>query len=285
MNAGPDVATVLSAVVMVVGVLAYGLAGARLAVGATEDPLRSAAWWAGTALQGVGFGLTFLARHQLPLLIVQSSVVAALAVTAVVRSLTGRRRLSGTGWAAVAALVVGIGCLGWSTVPGPGRPSNWGLVGLLAGLSLLMVLAVPVVRRLGGPAAAAACGVCSGIGFAVAAVAARLLMGDAAHPLWRFWELPAVAWPTGALVVAGLGAGQWHLTLGLARRMPLATLGLMYLAATVVPALIGWAVLGEHTRPGTGVAVAAGLTLATLGGFVLLRDEAALTSSPGADLS
>ena len=278
MSPGPEPATVLSALCMVVGVLAYGVAGARLAVGATEDPLRSVAWWTGTALQGVGFGLTFLARHQLPLLIVQSSVVAALAVTAVVRSVRGRRRLSVAGWGAVAALVLGIGCLGWATVPGPGRPAGWPMVALLAVLTGLVAALAPVLRRLGGAAAAAACGICSGIGFGVAAVAARLLMGDAGHPLWRFWELPAVAWPTGVMVVAGLGVGQWQLTLGLARRMPLATLGLMYLSAVVVPAVIGWAVLGEHTRPGTGLAVAAGLTLAALGGFVLLRDEAELAT-------
>ena len=271
----PDLATLLSTLALSLGVLAYGVGGASLAVGSIENPLRSPAWWAGTALQGVGFGLTFLARHQLPLLIVQSAVVAGLAVTAVARAVGGQRRLSTPGWLAVAALVCGIGVLGWATVPGPGRAATWPLVGLLGVLSAVTAALVPMCRRLARVRAAVAHGLLSGVGFGVAAVAARLLMGDPAHPPWRFWELPLTGWAAGVMVAAGLAVGQWHLTLGLARRVPLAALGLMYLAAVVMPALIGWFALAEYTRPGTGPVVAAGLALAALGGFQLLREEGA----------
>lgn len=66
-----------SLVLLGAGILAYGLAGAQLTTGSRAEggALRSTAWWWGTALQGLGFALTFFARRELPLLLVQSGVV------------------------------------------------------------------------------------------------------------------------------------------------------------------------------------------------------------------
>ena len=51
---------ILSVLALVLGVLAYGVAGARLSDGAQAEggALTSPAWWIGTALQGAGTSLT-----------------------------------------------------------------------------------------------------------------------------------------------------------------------------------------------------------------------------------
>ena len=50
----------LSVLALVIGVLAYGIAGARLSDGAQSEggALASPAWWIGTACQGAGFVFT-----------------------------------------------------------------------------------------------------------------------------------------------------------------------------------------------------------------------------------
>ena len=97
---------ILSVLALVLGVLAYGVAGARLSDGAQAEggALTSPAWWIGTALQGAGFVFTLAARQHLPLLIVQACVVGGLAVTAIIQHVAGTRRIGG--WDACALIAV-----------------------------------------------------------------------------------------------------------------------------------------------------------------------------------
>ena len=124
---------------LVLGILAYGLAGAMLHDGsrAAKGALRSRVWWLGTALQGVGFVGTLLARRALPVVVVQASSSAGLAVTVLIQQFTGVQRLGRRAMAAIGMLLVGLGLIAWSIVPGPAVPIRTVHLWLLAGCAAL----------------------------------------------------------------------------------------------------------------------------------------------------
>ncbi|WP_040159529.1 hypothetical protein [Nigerium massiliense] len=261
----------LSVVLLAIGILSYGMAGVRLSVGSAseEGALRSSAWWWGTALQGCGFILTFFARQELPLLFVQSCVIAALAVTAVLGQILGVHRLTVLDAVAIGAMIAGLILLSLATEPGPTAFVH------PATVPLLVVLLV-----LGGAAAlatwsAAVSGLFSGLGFGVGAVAARLLAARPDGAFWQFWTWSGADWLHAALIPLGLAVGQVHLTKGLATGHNVTALGAMYLMSTVAPTIIGLALLGETPKPGTGPLVVAGICLTLLGAWRLVRLEAA----------
>ncbi|WP_409484488.1 hypothetical protein [Arsenicicoccus dermatophilus] len=260
---------IFAVVMLALGVLSYGWSGARLHTGSRAEggALRSPSWWIGTGLQGAGFFFTLFARRFLPLLLVQACVTSALAVTAVIQHVQGTRRLRGKDTLAIVAVVAGIAALGLVTVPGAPpaiRPLHVGvLVACAAGCAAALLLPDGPVLN----------GLLSGFGFSFSAICARLLVGDHAHPLWRFWELPLLSWVAGLLVVGGMALGQIHLTKGLARGHAAPVLGCNYGMATVFPAAFGVLLLGEHTRPGSLVQVLVGLVLALAGALWLLRGE------------
>ncbi len=258
-----------SVVALVFGVLAYGLAGACLSAGAQAagGALRSSAWWMGTALQGAGFAFTLAARQTLPLLIVQACVVGGLAVTAMIQHLAGVRHVGARDWLAILAVTVGIVALATTTVPGPAVPIT---------TTHLLVIAAIVGACFGAylmPLPAGICGVFAGTGFAISAIAARLLVADVAHPPWRPWDWPPSSWAAAVLLLGGLVLGQAHLTRGLARAHAVGVLGANYLMSTLVPAAVGLFMLDEHPRTGTAWLVVVGLALALAGAFVLIRGE------------
>lgn len=255
-----------SAVLLALGVLAYGLAGARLHEGSGADggALRSRAWWTGTLLQAAGFGLTLVARRSLPLLIVQAVSVAGLGVTALVQHLAGTRRLHRREVTALVVLLGGLALLSTATVPGPAVAIRGAHVALLAAGTLAGLAAVA------RPLPSWASGLASGLGFSLGAVGARLVVGDAAHPLWLFWRLPAATWAVGLLTGAGIVLGQLHLTRGLARARAVDVLGPMYLVETLLPAVVGLALLGEAPRGGTAPLAVAGLVATGVAARALL---------------
>lgn len=267
---------ILSVVALVIGVLAYGLAGARLSDGAQSEggPLRSPAWWVGTGCQGAGFVFTLAARQHLPLLIVQACVVGALAVTAVIQHLAGTRRIGARDGVAILAVIGGIIALALTTVPGAAVP--------IAPVHLIVIAATVaacglalLVRLPPGIS-----GLFAGTGFAISAITARLLVADSRLSMWRPWEWPLLSWLAAFLLVAGLVLGQVHLTVGLKRAHAVAVLGTNYLMSTLVPAAIGWTLLAEEPREGTIWLVAVGLVLALAGAMTLLRSDDAVPGEP-----
>lgn len=249
----------------------YGVAGARLSSGARQagSALRSAAWWTGTGLQAAGFVLSLLARAQLPLLVVQAAVVAALAVTAVVQALTGGRRLGARDLTAIGATVTGVALLGAATVPGESGAASAALVGCLV-----------AATAAGGAGLAAhptavGSGVLAGLGYTVGAVGARFLVSALPSPVWALGQLTAAAWAIGVLTAAGIVLGQVHLTRGLRVAPAVPVLAAMYLVQTVVPAAIGHWLLDERLRPGWTAGAVLGLLAALGGALALLRREPA----------
>lgn len=268
-----------SIVALAIGVLAYGISGARLHTGAQHEggALRSASWWIGTAMQGVGFFMTLFARQFLPLLIVQATSTSALAVTAIIQHLQQVRRLAWPDWSAIAGVCAGIALLATATQTGAAPTIRTVHVVVLWALAAVCIAALAV-----RPSAAFS-GLMSGLGFSLSAIGARLLIGDHDHPLWFFWRLPLENWILGFAVVAGIVLGQVHVTRGLKGAHAAPVLGCMYLMTTLVPAAVGWLVLGEHTRPGSGPQVTGGLLLALAGSLWLLRTEDAAGQADQAD--
>nr|WP_218880815.1 hypothetical protein [Kineosphaera limosa] len=259
----------LSVIALVLGVLAYGLAGARLSDGAQSEggALRSPAWWIGTGCQGAGFVFTLAARQYLPLLIVQACVVGGLAVTAIIQHLAGTRRIGARDGVAILAVIGGIVALAMTTVPGPAVPIE--PIHLVVIAATVAVCAVALFVRL--PPGVS--GLFAGTGFAISAITARLLVADPRLSMWRPWEWPMLSWAAAFLLLAGLVLGQVHLTVGLKRAHAVAVLGTNYLMSTLVPAVIGWTLLHEEPREGTIWLVAVGLALALAGAMALLRSD------------
>ncbi|MEL4505628.1 hypothetical protein AAEX63_11335 [Luteococcus sp. H138] len=256
-----------SALLLLLGVLAYGAAGARLHEGSqhADGALKSRSWWIGTVLQAAGFGFTLLARRTLPLLIVQACSAAGLGVTAVLQHVSGARRLGRREALALVALLVGLALLGTATIPGPAvaiRPAHlWLLAGCVAVTTAALAVRLPPVVL----------GMASGLGFSFGAIGARLVIGDAAHPLWIFWQLPLNTWIAGGFTGLGIVLGQVHLTRGLARSEATPVLAPMYLMETVVPTIVGLALLQELPRPHTELLAALGLAITVAGAIQLLH--------------
>jgi hypothetical protein len=266
---------------LLIGILCYGLAGVELHSGSNDaaGPMRSRAWWRGTALQAGGFFTMLVARISLPLLLVQACTSAGLAVTALIQHVRGIHRLGGSDLAAVLGVVAGLGLIAATVESGAAAGISTALIGLIVGGLVLSGVGLLVRSQ------AVASGALAGLGFGMAAVAARLVVGDHDHPVWLFWRLPAANWTTGVLAAAGIVCGQLHLGRGLRDRAAAPVLGTMYLVATVLPAVIGFVAMDETPRPGTFAATGCGLVAAMLGiGWLLWRGSSAtseLTPSGG----
>lgn len=267
---------ILSVLALVLGVLAYGVAGARLSDGAQAEggALTSPAWWIGTALQGAGFVFTLAARQHLPLLIVQACVVGGLAVTAIIQHVAGTRRIGGWDAGAILAVILGIVALAFTTVPGPAVPIET-IQLVVIGVTVAACAAALLVKLPPGVS-----GVFAGTGFAISAISARLLVADPNLSMFRPWEWPLPSWIAAVLLLAGLVLGQIHLTIGLKGAHAVAVLGTNYLMSTLVPAVIGWTLLSEKPREGTIWLVAVGLALALAGALTLLRSDDAAPGEP-----
>ena len=259
--------TVLALASLLIGILCYGFAGVELHSGsnAAADPMRSRAWWRGTGLQVGGFLAMLVARISLPLVLVQACSSAGLAVTALIQHLRRIHLLRRSDLAAVLTVVAGLGLIAATVESSAAAGITTTLIGLIAGG--LGASATGLLVRLPGVAS----GALSGLGFGMAAVAARLVVGDHEHPVWLLWRLPAANWTTGVLAAAGVVCGQFHLSRGLRDRAAAPVLGTMYLVATVLPAVIGFAAMDETPRPGTFAATGCGLLGAMLGIGWLLR--------------
>ena len=119
----------LSALCLVLGILAYGVAGANLHSGSRDErgALRSSTWWTGTVLQALGFLLTLVARRSLPMMLVQACANGGLGVTAIIQHVTGARRMAKGQALALVALLGGLALLGPVTIAGPAvaiRPAH-----------------------------------------------------------------------------------------------------------------------------------------------------------------
>ena len=140
----------------------------------------------------------------------------------------------------------------------------------LTGTTFSIALVVAMAALLGAGLAARAAGPVllgwlAGLGYAGSALAVRGV------------ELPlSVPSAVAAVTVPGFGVvAFWLYSLALDRSMVSTATAPMITAQTFVPALVGLAWLGDDVRDGWGLAIGAGLLLATAGTVPLARASAA----------
>ena len=275
-----------SLVAAMVAAICYGIAAVMQAIAVRAASLRPAHSPAETGLTGVDPGLVVRMLHQwrfvaslgidlvgflaqlvalrrLPLFAVQAMIAANLAVTAVFASWLMHIMLTWREWLAVAGVVTGVGLLGSSAgAQGAARVGpafQMSLIVAVAGIALIGLAAA----RLPNPARTPVLGAVAGLGYAVLAVAARILPGFSLQQLVRSpasYALAAAGIVSFMLYAAALDGGS----------VTVATAAVV-LAETTPPAIVGVLFLGDTTRHGlTGVA-ALGFGLAVVCAVALAR--------------
>ena len=211
----------------------------------------------------VGFLAQLVALRQLPLFAVQAVIASNLAVTAVFAAWLMHVRLGLKEWLAVAGVVIGVGMLG-SSAGGEGAAN----VGPAFQIALMVTVAGVAVAgmaaaRLPNPYRTPVLGATAGLGYAVLAVAARILPGFSPQQLVRN---PA----TYTLAAAGIVSFLLYASALEGGSVTVATAAVV-LAETVPPAIVGVMFLGDTTRRGlTGLAVS-GFVLAVASAVALAR--------------
>jgi drug/metabolite transporter (DMT)-like permease len=228
--------------------------------------LRLAGQWRfllGLGMDGLGYVLMVLALRALPVFVVQAAVAASLVVTAVAASRLLGATLSGREWAAVAVVCVGLGLLGLSAgAEGPGHGDRAFRVGLVVAVVVLCA-AGSLASRLSDRWAAPALGLVSGLGFGAVALATRVLVGFRPAELLRD--------PAAYVVVVSGVLAFLCLTTAMKRGSVTLVTAVMVVGETVLPAVIGVALLGDRTRPGYGPCAVLGFLAAVVAALALAR--------------
>jgi drug/metabolite transporter (DMT)-like permease len=217
---------------------------------------------AGLGLDAIGFVAGVVALRTLPLFVVQSAIAGSIGVTALTAVFVFGFRLRAADTVAIAVLIAGLGLLGASA-----RSEDAAHLSSLGGWLLLVgVVAVAssgiVAARLRDPLGGIGLAACAGFGFTGTAIAARAL--NVPTPLWRIAFAPVAI----ALVLYG-ACGMLMFASALQRGSVTATTAVMLAVETVVPSIVGFAALGDRTRPHFQIVAAAGFGL-TLGASLAL---------------
>ena len=272
-----------SLVAALVSAFCYGIAAVMQAIAIQSASRRPARVRAGDAAAGrvdpglvvrllgqwrflaslIGFIAQLVALQRLPLFAVQAMIASNLAVTAVFAALLMHVRLGLREWLSVTGVVVGVGLLGASA-----GAEGAATVGFAFQLALMVTVAGVAVAgitaaRLPSPARTPALGAIAGLGYAVLAIAARILPGFSPQQLVRnpaSYTLAAAGIVSFLLYASALEGGS----------VTVATAAVV-LAETTPPAVVGVLFLGDTTRHGlTGVAVL-GFLLAVVCAVALAR--------------
>ena len=215
---------------------------------------------AGLALDLLGFVASVIALRTLPLFVVQSAIAGSVGVTAIGASIVFGPRLLGYERAALVALMVGFVLLAVSARPE--RAASLGSVGqgiLVCGV-IVVLAAGAFSARLDNRKAGIGLAACAGLSWAGTGIAARVLQVPSSP--WRLLIDPI------ALCLAGYGLlGMLLFATALQRGSVTAAAAIVFTIETVVPSLIGIAVLSDHARSGFLLVAVVGF-VATVGGSI-----------------
>lgn len=260
----------LAAMVATYGVahLFQAVAAARTTVRHCFDPglllrlARQRVYLVGIGCQILAFVFAFLARRDLPLFLVQSSVAAALGVTALLGVLTLRWRLPAAEVALLVLLLLGVTALVVSARPAPAHQLGPRAVAVIA-LSTVVIAALgALAARFTGPSASVGLGLLAGFAFSAAAVASRPLASAD-----NYQQL--LTEPLLYLLVAHSAIGQWLIGLAMQRGSVTAAIAAMDAAGAVPAAIVGLLLLNDKIWPGREWLAAVGflITLASVVGL------------------
>lgn len=254
----------------------YGLASVlqavgsrRLAVAPVDARLllrlaRSLPYVAGLALDGVGFAASVLALRVLPLFLVQAAVASSIAVTAIGARLwlgarLGRPDQARLGVIGAGLLLLAVSAEAEGATPLP-RAGQWAVLAA----SLLVAGVAALAARAPANRSAVALAACAGLGFSGVGIAARAI--ELGPPWWGLLAEPLL-W---ALAVAGLVALTCYAA-ALQRGAVTVVAAVTLAVETVLPAVVGYAALGDRARPGFLPVALLGLLLTLAGGLGLAR--------------
>lgn len=225
----------------------------------------------GVGLDGVGFLLSLVAVRALPLFVVQSVVASFLAITAVLGAIFLKMPLRRSDRIGLGVVVAGLVLVGASAAEDSSvdvsSAESWGV--LVAAIALALV-SVPLAR-VPGVRGAFGLGAVAGLAFGATAVASRMLPGDLSpgdigDEVGTLLTSPA----TYALIVAGVVAMLTY-SIALQRGSVTQATAPLVVGETVVPALVGILLLGDHTRPGWGWVALLGFVVSVGGAISLAR--------------
>jgi hypothetical protein len=214
-----------------------------------------------------GWVLHVVAIAQLPLYLAQVGVASSLVVTALVASSVMGEPLTALHWAAVVAMVLGLGLLAVAAGPvGDSRFSTTTIVTLYA-LLVLNALLGWLAWRSRGSLGVVALGVLAGTAYGGSPIATRAL----ADPAMEFHTVAP------ALTI-GLFGGLGFLLYSAAMKRGAVTAATapVVLLSTVIPAVVGLATFGDEVRAGWQVAAVVAFAISIAAGFVLCSAEAHL---------
>jgi drug/metabolite transporter (DMT)-like permease len=208
---------------------------------------------------------------RLPLFAVQAIAASSIGVVVVLSSMRSRTRPATRQLVVLGVLAVGLVAL--AATASPDRPTAapaWFAVAAWIGVVLIAGSGVVVARTVTGDRAGAVLGGLSGLAFGGAALCARAV--EAHRQLSAIVRDP-LSWAL--LVFGALGIALY--AAALQRGSVTIATACQYALETLVPAVIGLAVLGDRARPGwAGVAVI-GFAL-TLGAAILLTFDSPVGS-------
>lgn len=228
----------------------------------TASAVLTSAFIAGMALDVLGFAGSVVAARQLPLFLSQTIISANLVVTAVLGVFVLGVRLHRRDWTAIATVIVSLCVLGLTAGPAGTGNSEPGLHWVLLSVAMLVVaVGVGLIRRLGARAAVAA-GLVSGVLYGAMAIAVRVVGGVDPLRLGVLLKDPAF-W---AIAITGLG-GFYLFTVALQLGSVNGAVAALVVGETVVPGVVGVALLGDTAHRGMGWLVALGFVTA-VGGAV-----------------
>lgn len=210
------------------------------------------------AMYLAGFVLHAIAIWMLPLYFAQAAVAMSLPVTAVA-SFVLHERLTPVHWSALAAVTTGLVLLAL----GSGEPGAVVVTPVFTGLLAAGFVVLALVSIRGARLPGAMLGTVAGLGYAGSAIAVRGVEADL-HPLV---VVAALTVPAYSLIAF------WLYSLGMDRAGVSSVTAPLIVAQTIVPALVGVALLGDGVRSGWWPAVVSGLALATAGAVLLSRDH------------
>ena len=213
-----------------------------------------------------GFVLHAVAIWMLPLYFAQATVAMSLPVTALA-SLVLHERLTPVHWSALVAVTAGLVLLALgSGEPGAVLVTPAFAAALVGGFVLLALVSTRAPRLPG-----AWLGTIAGLGYACSAIAVRGVEASL-HPLV---VVAALAVPAYSLIAF------WLYSLGMDRADVSSVTAPLIVVQTIVPALVGVALLGDGVRSGWWPGVVAGLVLATAGAILLSRDHPSSSAASG----
>lgn len=233
--------------------------------------LRHPVFAVSVAFSLAGFGLHLLALRSAPLFLVQALISGSVAVTAALVAWRWKIALSSAEVGAVAAMVCGLALVTTAAKASSTPVTTTSQRALLILACGVLAVAGFVAGRLHGAQGAAVLGLLAGVGFAIVAVSGRVLPSLA--------PVDVVADPATYSLVVGGGLAFLLYSTALQRGAVLTSTSAMILTQTVVPALVGVALLGDAVRSGWWAPALAGFALSVAATLVLVRHDPAVLDS------